>query len=290
MKKYTYIIMLMLIVLLLSSCVYQDANTDITSAETTTEAITTADSIDEIPENALEVYSVYSSKNYLLPEEFDKNYYNKFIYVDSEYYGLYTYTSVVKSKLCITNIPFSTSNIIDRVFATGAIFQGTASHLDGSVVILDSLNGTTVERLVANERLASLIKKDNENVYIITGATSDSTVSDSAGYKIYHAYIDKDAKEWKWKTIEHLSECPMGAIRVGNTIYMTAEKSIFAYDILTENCTKITMPDYFEAIAKISIVALNDKLYIGSRAGIVEVDLETQKSLWYPIYFDEFLG
>ena len=106
MKHNVFIIVLTLLLMLSlcschsdqpAGCVTTDGNgTTVIPSETTKAS---DDSDDSVPENALKVRSVYSSKNYLIPGEFDRAYYNSLLYVDSEYYGLYTYTSVINNSL-----------------------------------------------------------------------------------------------------------------------------------------------------------------------------------------------
>lgn len=296
MKHNVFIIVLTLLLMLSlcschsdqpAGCVTTDGNgTTVIPSETTKSS---DDSGDSVPENALKVRSVYSSKNYLIPGEFDRAYYNSLLYVDSEYYGLYTYTSVINDNLCITNYPYSTSSKIERIFVKWGVFVGTASHYDGKVIYFESVNDPSSEKLIADECLSSFIKVSNENVYIITGSPSDPGKSKDEGYNIYHAFIDAGTQKWTWSKEAHLPELPQQATlsNDGKIIYIACMKNIYAYDILTGTLLALSMPDYWAETIKISITEHNGKLYVGSRGGISELDLNTKQCLWYPVYYDE---
>ena len=261
-----------------------DNNIIIAPPETTTHI----SNILPIPENALEVHSIYSSKNYLLPAEFDQSYYNETNYLDSKYYGIYVYTTVLKDKFCISNTP-ENSAIIYSISVNGGRFRAFSDYKGGKIVFLDETKQPNVEQIIAEERVCAMFRTDLSNVYILSRGTSKTTDSDD--YRIYHC--DKsEANTWRWKVIKSLPGDPLHATFSSeeNKIYICSQKNLYEYNLLNNELTTYSMPEYYSAINKHSLTYYNEKLYVGSNCGLIEFDLKTKSTLWYPVYFDEFLG
>lgn len=251
----------------------------------------------------IKVASTYPGLTELVAGDFDAEYARELAYADNKYSSYGCIVSVSNGKLCITNPSEPIKNPYRNIsypVGPGTIITYTL-YGAGWVAYVDDSKGLDDVQLIANEQCVSILEPERGIYYVVTSSSTDVN-SPEGGRSILRLTCDKENDKMIVERLATLETYPSWAILSEDkkSIYIvnmkcnTLEKGelkggIVKYDIESGAIEQYDLPEYFGTLGVFAPVELDGKLYFGSQCGVFEFDLQTQESVWYPVYYEKFI-
>lgn len=150
-----------------------------------------------------------------------------------------------------------------------------------------NVTGDSDVRLVSNENCCGIIKRNNQNGYILTGTRSTLSTMPSAG-SVYVIHYSQDVAAWTWETKISLDGFPIAYYfsEGAHQLLIVTDQSILRITEQNEVETLIKS-DLIKQIHANSIVCMDGIIYCGSPLGVYSFDPSNGVEAWYPMDYEK---
>ncbi|HHW39488.1 MAG TPA: hypothetical protein GXX18_20110 [Bacillales bacterium] len=127
--------------------------------------------------------------------------------------------------------------------------------------------------IIVKEQCKGLIKVDNEKVLLLTGL--GHLITDKG--KLYMLGSDSIHE------LYNFNSCPQVYLWEDEVLYIKTTDKLYSYKINEEPIVLYEFEDDEKYIYSISLIKIDQSLFLGSLNGILEFQMDTKNLYWYPV-------